>query len=128
MLLGGAEMIFTFHYVSINISSKSSILSFFLVFTFHYVSINIRQNQAETVRYLSLHSTMYLLIYVPPVTKLLFSVFFTFHYVSININEQKSLLLAPSTLHSTMYLLIWDYVDGFRDVFLPLHSTMYLLI
>ena len=77
-------LVFTFHYVSINILQTCKWTSFDKGFTFHYVSINIPVwRQAE----IDQHA-------------------FTFHYVSINIPIANNIDLHSPPLHSTMYLLI----------------------
>ena len=55
---------FTFHYVSINIERSSYFNDYRSDFTFHYVSINMRLNSLAEIADATLHSTMYLLIFV----------------------------------------------------------------
>ena len=76
---------FTFHYVSINTKPDTPVKTLGNVFTFHYVSINTGIVLRDfTGRFLSLHSTMFLLIQsrLRQILRGLSS--FTFHYVSIN--------------------------------------------
>ena len=124
-------------------------LLFIPYFTFHYVSINTFVLRLCSVLYISLHSTMFLLIHD---SNLFIQSFldFTFHYVSINTLEQMYIECLIRSLHSTMFLLIRDmavildklqaftfhYVSintcisdhhNALDVY-TLHSTMFLLI
>ena len=78
------EFVFTFHYVSINTRSDQHRGKCRTDFTFHYVSINTRCSSSRSLCFLSLHSTMFLLI-----------------PLSAEWN-----LEVRYTLHSTMFLLI----------------------
>ena len=104
-------------------------------------------------RFLSLHSTMFLLIlaylfhkpYISPIFTfhyvsinttehlrktgwLLVSGSFTFHYVSINTARWKTNSQDCFTLHSTMFLLIPEVGKRGAVHIHTLHSTMFLLI
>ena len=120
--------IFTFHDVSINTLREFESVCDQLFFTFHDVSINTIVDQGRVMRYVTLHSTMFLLILD---------------------SDFKEMYSSLSSLHSTMFLLIpvstgngmrWGYFT-FHDVSIntsailvvpvshsPLHSTMFLLI
>ena len=55
-----------------------------IIFTFHYVSINTGFCTPTTKTFVSLHSTMFLLIHKFPFLRCTHCSIFTFHYVSIN--------------------------------------------
>ena len=79
------QKVFTFHYVSINTCIAGWILSREVIFTFHYFSINTGIVLRDfTGRFLSLHSTMFLLIHKRYAGGKPGDQNFTFHYVSIN--------------------------------------------
>ena len=77
--------IFTFHDVSINTIRKTKPAKKFHNFTFHDVSINTIVDQGRVMRYVTLHSTMFLLILD---------------------SDFKEMYSSLSSLHSTMFLLI----------------------
>ena len=59
------SLTFTFHYVSINTSDRQGWGDRCYAFTFHYVSINTVMPQLTHIIFVSLHSTMFLLIPAP---------------------------------------------------------------
>ena len=77
-------LFFTFHDVSINTPTNFVFLSSGYPFTFHDVSINTGRAKFYPAKFLSLHSTMFLLI--PKLSKEYEfpELTFTFHDVSIN--------------------------------------------
>ena len=143
------DLYFTFHDVSINTSRQYQEAQYLLDFTFHDVSINTGRAKFYPAKFLSLHSTMFLLIrcychcrccnsklYIPRCFyyytneefKEGFELFFTFHDVSINTQTKNLKKGLNYSLHSTMFLLIpymhwWTFFGYFT-----LHSTMFLLI
>ena len=120
-------LFFTFHDVSINTPTNFVFLSSGYPFTFHDVSINTGRAKFYPAKFLSLHSTMFLLI---PSRSSCFlrglcslhstmfllirekqvimtgELFFTFHDVSINTKYSLYGSLLRLSLHSTMFLLI----------------------
>ena len=83
-------LVFTFHYVSINISNSVPIPQNEYFFTFHYVSINICCPAAAffpicdfTFHYVSINMNIVALSIKNRTT-------FTFHYVSINIRNRSN--------------------------------------
>ena len=70
-----------------------------LVFTFHYVSINISGIARNKITGEPLHSTMYLLISIDNLLHFLSSSSFTFHYVSINMDGQLNTYFFLHTLY-----------------------------
>ena len=79
-----ATYLFTFHDVSINTSRQYQEAQYLLDFTFHDVSINTGRAKFYPAKFLSLHSTMFLLI---P-------------------SRSSCFLRGLCSLHSTMFLLI----------------------
>ena len=100
--------------------------------------------------YITLHSTMFLLIQKTGSATITATYLFTFHDVSINTSRQyqEAQYLLDFTfhdvsintgvtsrtaflkhpLHSTMFLLILRQISFFYHPDIPLHSTMFLLI
>ena len=75
---------FTFHNVSINTDTVAPKSRVVLSFTFHNVSINTNIVNTILKRYITLHSTMFLLIQVDTANDSRNPGIFTFHNVSIN--------------------------------------------
>ena len=75
---------FTFHYVSINTKKYTESPDYLFAFTFHYVSINTIDSCFANDYFVSLHSTMFLLILHSKICFTTGASDFTFHYVSIN--------------------------------------------
>ena len=78
--------------------------------------------------FLSLHSTMFLLIRGFGDVRKCSVRHFTFHDVSINTFHIPLKTSGYTPLHSTMFLLIRGLYSTISCVNLPLHSTMFLLI
>ena len=105
-ILPTCRNIFTSHYVSINSIFLISLQHFLVAFTSHYVSINSQLFHLYNICDRYLHPTMYLLIRVCPLIK----------------------LMNTSHLHPTMYLLILVSASSSCNILINLHPTMYLLI
>ena len=97
---------FTFHDVSINTIRKTKPAKKFHNFTFHDVSINTIITQLYVFAFITLHSTMFLLIQESEGFNLYCLPVFTFHDVSINTVGAYLTAYLGDTLHSTMFLLI----------------------
>ena len=77
------------------------------IFTFHDVSINTNIIDKYPEANLSLHSTMFLLIRLTDMQRLMVNTNFTFHDVSINTELAFAVsFTSVAALHSTMFLLI----------------------
>ena len=100
-----------------------------VIFTFHYFSINTGIVLRDfTGRFLSLHSTMFLLIHKRYAGGKPGDQNFTFHYVSIN--TCLSVLLSQGRSNFTFHYVSINTGLIFAMFFLilTLHSTMFLLI
>ena len=92
--------LFTFHNVSINTDNGTDNDSERTSFTFHNVSINTHLVAHKKEIFISLHSTMFLLIRAVELSFNRHYLHFTFHNVSINTVHSVSYL----TRHSDLYI------------------------
>ena len=98
---------FTFHNVSINTwrQHKSSCILWLTLHSTMFLLI-LKCQQSATQSLQTLHSTMFLLIRIPEEMGCRLQFHFTFHNVSINTQIRFLLHRLHLSLHSTMFLLI----------------------